>query len=145
MLSHVLLFCDPMDCSPPASLSVGFPRQEYWSGLPFPSPGDLLDPGIEPVSPAFASRFFTTEPLKKPRDNFRVFQNQPQRKKLANILYLRRVMQNQERWKPPKGQYYHEHPFKKFKMWYNTACLHSYWTMGIGMQLYSAMYGLCCT
>ena len=45
-----------MDCSPPGS-SVGFPRQEYWSGLPFPSPGDLPDPGMEPtssMSPAFA-------------------------------------------------------------------------------------------
>ena len=45
-----------------ASLSVGLPRQEYWSGLPFPPPGDLPDPGIEPVSPALAGRFFTAEP-----------------------------------------------------------------------------------
>ena len=44
---------------------MGFPRQEYWSGLPFLSPGDLPDPGIEPESPAFAGRFFTTEPPKK--------------------------------------------------------------------------------
>ena len=46
-----------------ASLSMEFPRQEYWSGLPFPPPGDLLNPGIElesPVSPALAGRFFTT-------------------------------------------------------------------------------------
>ena len=43
------------------ALSMGFPRQEYWSGLPFPSPGDLPDPGIEPMSPAFAGKFFTTE------------------------------------------------------------------------------------
>ena len=42
--------CDPVDCSPPAPLSMGFSRQEYWSGLPFPSPGDLPNPGIEPVS-----------------------------------------------------------------------------------------------
>ena len=40
-------------------LSMGFPRQEYWSGLPFPSPEDLPDPGIDPVSPALAGRFFT--------------------------------------------------------------------------------------
>jgi len=45
---------------------MGFPRQEYWSGLPFPSPGDLPDPGIEPMSPALVGRFFTTEPLGKP-------------------------------------------------------------------------------
>ena len=42
--------CDPMECSPPAPLSMGFSRQEYWSGLPFPYPGDLPDPGIEPGS-----------------------------------------------------------------------------------------------
>jgi len=42
-------------------LSMGFPRQEYWSGLPFPSPGDFPDPGIEPTSPALAGRFFTLE------------------------------------------------------------------------------------
>ena len=40
--------CEPMDYSLPGSLSMGFSRQEYWSGLPFPSPGDLLNPGIEP-------------------------------------------------------------------------------------------------
>ena len=52
-----------------APLSMGFPRQEYWSGLPFPSPGDLPDPGIKPTSPespALADRFFTTEPAGKP-------------------------------------------------------------------------------
>ena len=38
--------CDPVDCSPTGSQSMGFSRQEYWSGLPFPSPGDLPDPGI---------------------------------------------------------------------------------------------------
>ena len=42
--------CDPLDCSPPGS-SVGFSRHEYWSGLPFPPPGDLSNPGIEPASP----------------------------------------------------------------------------------------------
>ena len=56
----------PMDCSLPGSLVNGFPRQEYWSGLPFPSPGDLPDPGIEPISPALAGGFFTTEPPGKP-------------------------------------------------------------------------------
>ena len=45
---------------------MGFPRQEYWSRLPFPSPGDLPNLGIEPASPALADRFFTTEPPEKP-------------------------------------------------------------------------------
>ena len=47
-------------------LSIGFPRQAYWSGLPFPSPGDLPDPGIEPRSPALAGGFLTPEPPGKP-------------------------------------------------------------------------------
>ena len=45
-----------------APLSMGFPRQEYWSGLPFPSPGDLPSSRVESVSPALAGEFFTTEP-----------------------------------------------------------------------------------
>ena len=45
-----------------APLSMGFPRQEYWSGLPFPSPGDHPAPGIKPTSPALAGRFFAPEP-----------------------------------------------------------------------------------
>ena len=45
---------------------MGFSRQEYWSGLPFPSPGDLPSPGMEPASPALAGRFSTTEPPGKP-------------------------------------------------------------------------------
>ena len=49
-----------------AFLSMGFPRQEYWSGLPGPPPGDPPDPGIEPTSSALAGRFFTTEPSGKP-------------------------------------------------------------------------------
>ena len=54
--------CDPVDCIPPGS-SVGFSRQEYWSGLPFPPPGHLSDPGIEPASlssSTLAGVFFST-------------------------------------------------------------------------------------
>ena len=47
-------------------LSIGFPRQEYWSGLSFSPPGDLSNPGIKPTSPALAGRFFTTAPPGKP-------------------------------------------------------------------------------
>ena len=53
---------DPMDCSPPGFSVPEFSRQEYWSGLPFPSPGDLSHPRIEPtslMSPALAGGFFT--------------------------------------------------------------------------------------
>ena len=73
MLSHVQLFATPWTIACQAPLSMGFSRQEYWSGLPFPAPGDLPNPGIEPtspVSPALAGRFFTTEPPGK-RDGLR--------------------------------------------------------------------------
>ena len=59
-----------MDCvADQAPLSMEFSRQECWSRLPFPTPGDLPDPGIQPVSPAFpvsAGGFFTTKPPEKP-------------------------------------------------------------------------------
>jgi len=57
------ILCDLMDCSPQAPLPMGFSRQEYWSELSHPPPGDLPDPGIKPVSltsPALVGRFFTT-------------------------------------------------------------------------------------
>ena len=62
MLSHVQLFATPCTVAHQAPLSMEFSRQEYWSGLPFPTPRDLPDPGIKPLSPAFpalAGRFFT--------------------------------------------------------------------------------------
>ena len=59
-------FATPWTVTCQAPLSMGFPRQEYWSGLPLPSPGDLPDPGIEPKSPALAGGFFTSEPPGKP-------------------------------------------------------------------------------
>ena len=52
-----------------APLSMGFPRQEYWSRLPSPFPGDLPNPGIKPMSLVLAGRFFTTEPPGKPSQN----------------------------------------------------------------------------
>ena len=61
-LSHVRLFATPYQAPP----SMGFSRQEYWSGLPFPSPGDLPDPGIEPGSPALEADTLTSEPPGKP-------------------------------------------------------------------------------
>ena len=61
-----LTLCDTMDCSHQAPLSMGFSRQEYWSGLPFPSPGDLPNPGVEPLVSCSAGGFFTPEPPGKP-------------------------------------------------------------------------------
>ena len=63
MLSRVGLFAVLWTVSHQASLSMGFSRQEYWSGLPCPPPGDLPNPGLKPtslMSPALAGRFFTT-------------------------------------------------------------------------------------
>ena len=57
-LSHGWLFANPWTVALQASLIMGFSRQEYWSELPFPSPGNLTHPGIEPGSPAFAGRLF---------------------------------------------------------------------------------------
>ena len=61
-LSHVRLFATPWTVAYQAPPSIGFSWQEYWRGLPFPSPGDLPDPGIEPGSPAFQADTLTSEP-----------------------------------------------------------------------------------
>ena len=59
-------FVTPWTVALQAPLSMEFPRQEYWSGLPFPSPGDLPDLGFEPMSLALTGRFFTVGPLGMP-------------------------------------------------------------------------------
>ena len=70
VFSHVWLFVTPWTVACRTPLSMGFSRQEYWSGLPFPPLGDLPGPGIKPASsvpPASISWFFTTEPSGKPK------------------------------------------------------------------------------
>ena len=62
LLSRVPLFATPWTVAYQASPSMGFSRQEYWSGLQCPSPGDLPDPGIEPGSPALEAGTLTSEP-----------------------------------------------------------------------------------
>ena len=64
-LSHVRLFTAPWTVAYQASPSMGFSRQEYWSGLPFPSPGDLPHPGIKPKSPALQADALPSEPPEK--------------------------------------------------------------------------------
>ena len=63
--SHVRLFVTPWTVARQAPLSMGFSRQEYWSGLPLPSPGDLSNPGIEPRSPAWQADALSSEPQGK--------------------------------------------------------------------------------
>ena len=65
--NRVWLSATPWTIAHQAPLCMEFSRQEYWSGLPFPTSGDLPDPAIKPTSPALASRFFTTELPGKPR------------------------------------------------------------------------------
>ena len=67
MLSRFQLFVTPWTAALEEPLYMGFPRHQYWSGLPFPSLEDLPNPGIEPVSPALVGGFFTTEPPRKPQ------------------------------------------------------------------------------
>ena len=64
-------------------MSMVFSRQKYWSGLPFPSPGDLPEPGIEPASPALAGGFSTTEPPGNPK-NINEENSKIQMKKASN-------------------------------------------------------------
>ena len=66
-LSHVQLFATPWTVAYQSPPSMGFSRQECWSGLPFPSPGDLPDPGIKPRSPTLRANVLPSEPPGKPQ------------------------------------------------------------------------------
>ena len=75
-VSPIWHFCDRIDCSQ-APMSVGFPRQEYWSGLPFPSPRGLPSSGIKLTSPTLAGIFFTTELREKPNPDINATKKMP--------------------------------------------------------------------
>ena len=62
LLCRVPLFATPWTVAPPAPLSMGFSRKDYWSGLPFPSPGDLPDPVVEPGCPTLQADVLPSEP-----------------------------------------------------------------------------------
>ena len=79
-LSRVQLFVTPWTVAYQAPMSMGFSRQESWSGLPFPSPGDLPDPGIEPGFPALEADALTSEPP-----------GNPQKGQKGMVYYSRRV------------------------------------------------------
>ena len=74
-LSCVRLFATPWTVAYQGPRSMGFSRQEYWSGLPFPSPGYLPNPGIEPGSPALQTDVLPSEPLGKPDERLGSFKN----------------------------------------------------------------------
>ena len=69
LLSHVRLFETPWTAAYQAPQSLEFSRQEYWNGVPFPSAGDLPNPGIEPRSPALQADALLSEPLGKPSNS----------------------------------------------------------------------------
>ena len=71
VLSHVQLFVTPWTVAHQAPLSVGFSRQEYWSGLPFPSPGDLPNPGIK-SHVSCIGRWIITEPPGRPNNDIKL-------------------------------------------------------------------------
>ena len=94
LLSHVLFIAIAWTVAHQAPLSMGFSRQEYWSGLPFPSPGDLPKPGIKlvsPVSPALAGGFFTTSSTWKA-----LFNEDYQKKKKNLILFVFILMEKRQ-------------------------------------------------
>ena len=68
VLHHIQLFVTPWTVVSQTPLSMGFSRQKHWSGLPFPSPGDLPDPEIEPGSPAFQADSLPSEPPGKSKN-----------------------------------------------------------------------------
>ena len=88
--SRVQLFCGPMDCSPPGSSVHGISQAGTWSGLPFPSAGDLPNPGIELAYPALACGFFTSGPPGKPSYNIEKAETQTQVQKnlLTPLFYV---------------------------------------------------------
>ena len=92
MLGCVRLFATLWTTAHQAPPSMGFSRQEYWSGLLFPPPGDLPDRGIKPaspVSPALAGEFFTTEPPGEPK-----YQNNKEQKQENTPNYLCKASEN---------------------------------------------------
>ena len=89
--------CDPWSVACQAPLSMEFSRQEYWSGLPFSSPGDLPDPGIEPGSPALQADYLSSEPPGK------TLKATKKKKKLLELVNS--VKQNQEKQKINKWDY----------------------------------------
>ena len=90
-LSRVQLFVTPWTIAYQAPLFMGFSRQEYWSGLPFPPPGDLPDPGIEPGSPALQADTLPSEPPRKPSnlaEQFSILLGASRRMHYSGILLL---------------------------------------------------------
>ena len=110
LLSCVRLFVTPWTVAYQAPLSMGFSRQEYWSGLPFPSPEDRPDPGIEPRSPALEADALTSEPPGKPMTNLDCILKSrdialPTNVSLAKAMVFPVVMYGCESWTIKKAEH----------------------------------------
>ena len=92
-LSHVWLSATPRAVAHQAPPSMGFPRQEYWSGVPFPLQGNLPDPGMEPGSPALQADALPPEPAGKPNKLSETQKGEPQRE--VPLLYRRLPLSSQ--------------------------------------------------
>ena len=108
-LSCVRLFATPWTVAYQAPLSMGFSRQECWSGLPFPSPGDLPNPGIEPRSPALRADALPSEPPGKPMTNLdNILKSRditlPTKVHLVKAMVFPRVMYGCESWTINKAE-----------------------------------------
>ena len=88
MLSHVQLFATPWNAACQASLSMGFSRQEYWSGLSFLSPGDLPNLGIEPGSPELQADSLPSEPPGNPQGGNRGLEFSRKRKGQTSFFFF---------------------------------------------------------
>ena len=94
-LSHVRLFATPWTVTYSASPSVGFSRQEYWSGLPFPSPGDLPNPGIKPRSPALEADALASEPPGKHHELYSPWNSPGQNTGVGSLSLLQGIFPTQ--------------------------------------------------
>ena len=100
MLSHfsrVQVFVTPRTADCQAPLSMGFSRQEYWSGLPFPSPGEPLDPGSEPASPVFptwAGDSLSLSHLGSPLENHLFIFNEKSQNDILKIIFLKNICEH---------------------------------------------------
>ena len=88
LLSRVRLFATPWTVAYEAPLSIEFSRQEYWSGLPYPPPRDLPDPGIKPRSPALQADALPSEPPGKPLLGWMVIKNKKEMKDIRQFTHI---------------------------------------------------------
>ena len=106
----LLPLCDPMDCGPPGSSTHGISRQEYWRGLPFPTPRDLPDPGIEPASPVSPALQADSLPAKPSGWVWPAKRNQPQQKVRNSGSRHRCLLDNLALTQVPRWELSHKDP-----------------------------------